>query len=86
MEVIHVHDLRIPKSVFGVTAGHERGRLFVPHLNEPDIVLSFAQRFHDAVNAIAGKPENYIHPPFVIVSIKTSAAVVAIFVSFAEIG
>src|SRR5438477_6310940 len=39
--------------VLGVTASHERSRFFVPYVDELDLILSLAQRFHDAVNAIA---------------------------------
>ena len=38
--------------IFGITAGHERGGFFMPHLNETDIVLSLAQAFHDSVDAV----------------------------------
>ncbi len=35
----------------------------MPHLNEADRVLLLAQRFHDAVDAIAWQPEHHVHTP-----------------------
>ena len=46
-----------------ISAGHEGGGFFVAHLNEADLVLVRAQRLHDSVDAIAGKPENDFHAP-----------------------
>src|SRR5581483_9817774 len=48
---------------FGICAGHECRRLFVPHLYEVDLVLAGAQRLHDAVDAVAGKPKDILHIP-----------------------
>jgi hypothetical protein len=38
----------------GVGAGHEGCRLFVPYVNEANLLLLFAERFHDSVDSIAG--------------------------------
>ena len=50
--------------VFGVAAGSKGGRLFVPNLNELQLVLVCAQRFEEAVDTIPGIPEDGIHTPF----------------------
>src|SRR5690606_16240384 len=49
--------------VLRVAAGHKRRRLFVPHLNETYFVLLLAQRFHDAVDAVARDAEDHFHAP-----------------------
>ena len=48
---------------FRIPARHERRGFFMPHLDETDLVLARAQRLHDAVDAIAGKPEDDFHAP-----------------------
>ena len=48
---------------FGVAAGHEGGRLLVPHLHEADAVLAIAQGFHDAVDTVAGQAEDRVDTP-----------------------
>src|ERR1041384_1027117 len=52
-----------PARVFGVTAGGESGRLFVPDLDELDLLLMSSERFEDAVDAIAGKTEDRVNAP-----------------------
>ena len=52
-----------PASELGVGAGHECRRLLVAHLHKANPVLMSAQRFHDAVDAVAGQTENYLHTP-----------------------
>src|SRR5262245_46963347 len=49
--------------MLGIAAGHEGGRLLVPHLNETDFVLPFAKRLHDAVDAVTRQPEDHAHAP-----------------------
>ena len=49
--------------VFGITAGHESGSLFVTGLNESDFVMTGAKSFHDAVDAVSGQAENNFHSP-----------------------
>lgn len=51
--------------VFGIGASHECRRLFVAHLDKTDTLSALAQRFHNAVNAVAGKTENHFDPPIV---------------------
>ena len=52
-----------PPGELGVAAGHERGGLLVPHLDEADLVLVRAQRLHDAVDAVAGQAEDSVDSP-----------------------
>ena len=35
----------------------------MPHLDETDLVLAFAERLHDAVDAVSGKPEDHVDSP-----------------------
>src|SRR6185437_12372856 len=49
---------------FGVSACHERRGLLMPGLDEADMLLALAQRFHDAVDSIAGNSEDCVHTPF----------------------
>src|SRR5438552_14691855 len=49
--------------VLGVSAGHEGGRFLVAYLDEAHVVLTLAQRFHDAVDAVAGEPEDHLDSP-----------------------
>ena len=51
--------------VLCVGAGHERSGLFVAHLDEPDLLLALAQRFDDAVDAVARKTEDDLYAPVV---------------------
>jgi hypothetical protein len=46
----------------GVTRGHERGRLLVPHRDKANLVLSFAQRLNEGVDAVAddAKDKRYL--------------------------
>src|SRR5579885_3415586 len=46
-----------------VTTCHERSGFFVTDLDKSDSVLMRTQRFHDSVNAVAGKPEYDFHAP-----------------------
>ena len=55
-------DAELP-GVFGVGAGHEGGGLLVSHVNEADLLLALAQRFHDAVDSVAGKSEDDFDAP-----------------------
>src|SRR4030095_6435509 len=48
-----------------VAAGHQGGRFLVPDLHEADLVVSDAQRLHDAVDAVAGQPEDHVDAPVV---------------------
>src|SRR5205807_4886345 len=52
-----------PPGVFGVTARHERRGLLVAHLDEADLLLPRAQRFHDAVDAVARDAEHGVDAP-----------------------
>jgi hypothetical protein len=36
----------------------------MPNLDEPYLVLPYAQRLHDSVNAISGQTKNNRHSPF----------------------
>ena len=49
--------------VFRVPAGHECGGLFVPHLHEPNLILSSPKRFHDAIDAVARQAEDIRYAP-----------------------
>ena len=49
--------------VFGVAAGHEGGGLFMADLDKANLLLVLPQRFHDAIDAIAGQAENDFHAP-----------------------
>jgi hypothetical protein len=49
----------------GIRTRHERRRFLVTHLDEPDAILPRTQRFHDAVDTVAGKPEDDVHAPVV---------------------
>ena len=44
-------------------ARHERGRFFMPHLDESNPVLPLSQRFHDAVDPIARDSEDNLNSP-----------------------
>jgi hypothetical protein len=55
-------DTQFP-SVLGIAAGHKRRRFFVPYLDETDLFLAPAQRFHNPIDAVAGKTKNYFHAP-----------------------
>src|SRR5436309_15183709 len=39
--------------VFGITASHECGCLFVAHLDKPDLVLAGSKSFNDSVDPVA---------------------------------
>src|SRR6185369_10455254 len=56
-------DAELPR-VFRVAAGHEGCGLFVPHLDEADMSLLLAQRFHDSIDAVARQTEDDTHAPF----------------------
>jgi hypothetical protein len=47
----------------GVAAGGEGRDFLVARLDEADPVLAFAQRFENAVDPVAGNPENRIDAP-----------------------
>src|SRR3954465_10553180 len=46
-----------------VSAGHERRRLFVAYLDEPDLVLTSSQGLHDSVDTITRQSEDEFHSP-----------------------
>src|SRR6185437_3759276 len=52
-----------PPGPFGVAARHEGGCLLMAHLDEADPVLARAQRFDDAVDAVARQTEDDLDPP-----------------------
>jgi len=52
-----------PSGEFGIAACHQRRRLLMAHLHEADAILALSERFHDAVDAIAGQAENGIDAP-----------------------
>ena len=52
-----------PAGVFGVGARHKRGRFFMADLDEPNTILPSAERFHDAVDAVAGQTEHDFDTP-----------------------
>ncbi len=52
-----------PAGPFGVGAGHEGRRLFVPGLDEADLVLAPPQRFDHPVHPVAGDAEHRVHAP-----------------------
>jgi hypothetical protein len=47
-----------------VCAGHEGSCLFVPDLDKANLLLAFAQRLHDPVDAITGQSEDNLDAPF----------------------
>src|SRR5438874_6279013 len=49
--------------VLGVGASHECGGFLMPHLYEANRILPFAERFHDAVDAVAGQTEHHVDTP-----------------------
>src|SRR5438128_2250912 len=49
--------------VFRVGAGHESCRLFMPYLNESDLVRPLPKRLHDSVNAVSWQTEDHINSP-----------------------
>src|SRR5581483_8220899 len=52
-----------PPGIFRITAGHESGRLLMPHLQETQLVAMGAQRFHNAIDTISRKTEDNLHAP-----------------------
>src|SRR5678815_468376 len=44
-------------------ACHERGGLFVPHLDKADLPFALADRLHDAVDAVTRHPEDGVDAP-----------------------
>jgi hypothetical protein len=52
-----------PSGVLGIRAGHEGGRLLVAGLNEPDVLTSRAEGFHDAVDAVPWHPKDDLNAP-----------------------
>jgi len=46
----------------------------VTHLDEADLVLPHTQRFHDAVDAVAGRPKTVFTPQSIRVSMSMSDA------------
>ena len=52
-----------PPGVLRVSTRHERGGFLVPYLQKRDAVLAGAQRFHDAVDAVAGQAEDDADTP-----------------------
>jgi hypothetical protein len=53
-----------PTGPFGVGARVEGRRLFMPHLNEMNLILVGAECFDDSVDAISGKAKDSIDIPF----------------------
>jgi hypothetical protein len=51
--------------VLGVSACHERRRLFVTYLNESDFVGAFSECFHDTIDAIAWQTKDHLNSPIV---------------------
>src|SRR3954468_6186171 len=49
--------------IFRGGAGHERRSLLMANLNELDLFLTLAQRFHNSVDAIARNPKNEFDSP-----------------------
>src|SRR5919204_2357139 len=47
----------------GVAAGHEGRHLFVPHLDEPRVVLSPMKCPQDSIDAVARIPVDLVHSP-----------------------
>ena len=66
-----------PPGELGVAARHKRGGFFVPHMNKTDLVLVGAQRFHDAVDAVAGNPKMVSTPQSMRGSTRMSEAVLS---------
>src|SRR5687767_500533 len=48
---------------FGITTGHERGSLFMAHLNKLDLLLAGAESFHIAINAIPRHSKDHRNTP-----------------------
>ena len=46
-----------------VSARHERGGFLVSNVDEADLVLALAERFHDAVDAVTWKSEDGVDVP-----------------------
>ncbi len=53
-----------PAGVFGVAAGGEGRGLFVPHLDEADLLLVGSQGLEDSIDPVAGESEDRIDAPF----------------------
>lgn len=51
--------------VLGVSACHKGGGFFMAHLDEPNLLLTLAQGFHDPVDAIAGQTKDDLYTPIV---------------------
>lgn len=49
--------------VFRVGARHKCGSLFMPNLNEPDLIGALSQRLHDSVDAVARQSEHDLDSP-----------------------
>jgi hypothetical protein len=50
-------------SEFGVAAGHEGGRLFVPYLDETDLFLPCPECLDDSVDAVSRHSKDDFDPP-----------------------
>src|SRR4029453_19128949 len=50
-------------SILGIATCHKGGCFFMPHLHKADRVLTYPKGLHEAVDAIAGKTKNDLHPP-----------------------
>ena len=48
----------------GVRTSHERGHLFVAHLNEARLVAELLDAAHDPVDTVAGIAEDALDAPF----------------------
>ena len=67
-----------PPGELGVAAGGERGPLFVPALDEPDLLSVLPQRLEEPVDAVAGQAEAVSTPQSISFSTITSPVVFAI--------
>jgi hypothetical protein len=73
---------------FGVSAGHERGRLFMADLDKADAVLALAKCLDNSVDPVAGYPKDHLDSPIdecldQDISRRTSHAGLLVFVNHA---
>src|SRR4051812_30720882 len=52
-----------PSGEFRIAARGERSGFLVANLNEPQLLLIFAQRLEDAIDSVAGEPKDGVHSP-----------------------
>src|SRR5437588_1346474 len=55
-------DTQLPRKL-RVAARHKSRRLLVTHLDETNLVLTYAQRFHDAVDAVSRETKDNVNTP-----------------------